>query len=293
MLRSALLLALCAGCVPDDEPLDTAGGWCFEQVAHDDDGDGLPESIVTHWFDAAGRARVSDTDWDADGLIDGRVTYAYDEEDRLVGVEGDYGADGTVECHETRAYDARGRLVSVLFESDPGCSQVASLTTLTYAEDGSTVVQEHDSFLDGTVDSTAIYTYEGGLLVSSEWFIVPDHHQLTTYTYDERGRQVLAEWDGEVDGVVDSRSTWTYGEGEHPLTMTIDEGADDVIESFGAYTWTAAGDPLSETWYEGTDGACRGQWDWTYDADGNELAREWDEGCDGMGDGSYRWTYGC
>lgn len=242
-------------------------GRSTRQVVEQDvgaDGSNDTRQTFSAEYDARGNGirAAWDDDEDADGVIDSRSVTAsqYDSRGRplLRTDEGDLEADGTVDSRETWTYEygaAPGPtgLVLVSDEDADGAFEQRHVYAWTYDAAGNPITSAYH--LESS--SVAVPARSGGYVraYDRDRRVTRDERtddfsgnltrQVDVITFDDLGNQLSREWefDGNVDGIADSRGSEgsEYGQGGERLggALNIDWDADGLTDSHSSSTVTS------------------------------------------------------
>ncbi len=223
----------------DDAEVDADASQPYPIVDHcvldrDRNGDGRFNVRYTRGYDARGLMREQTRDDNLSGAINWRASFDYDEAERLIDafyIE--------IDQHSDRRFlytyddEASGRLLS-LTRLDNGRSVLVlryhyddqgrlsridhdgafeSVTQVRYEDDGQTVIEELDDFVDGEVDARDTYRYDAqGLLLSEEHEVFDGSaHVQSSYSYDAQGRLLMLRIEDLLDVEVLSEWQMVYG----------------------------------------------------------------------------------
>ena len=243
---------------------------------------GIYNDDVINAYDAQGNLTYSRTS-DKDGNVVEETFNVYDGEGNLLVSDYTYISrfEGDVSELYDRSeytYDHKGRVTSIV-RNENVYAGTQSVTTFTYAEDGSYV--EHEKRVE-TSASLNILSYEKELNYDAEGRLVrqyykyPQTEMLDEYTYDDKGNKVSSVH--RVDGRTIT-GTYAYDEKDRLLeAKEVDAGG--AIQLWEQYTYDEKGNPLTE--HSSTDGILWNKTTYTYAEDGTLTEKS-------TGDGNNRW----
>jgi hypothetical protein len=202
--------------------------------------EGNVDSMGVNHYDSLGRLRFGAGDYEADGITDSIGIRSYDSHGRLVETAGDEGWDGVYDSGWRLTYDEAGRLVEEAYDDEwdgvanlvvtyvynergwvvkklvdkDGDGVIDDATYLHHDAEGNEVLAEWDSDGDGVIDYLITFDYVGGLLVRQEIDVSADGtvDRIILFTYDEAGRLISIERDGDANGEPEGSDRMYYNE---------------------------------------------------------------------------------
>jgi YD repeat-containing protein len=208
-----------------------------------------PIERATFAYDDQGN-QIASTGGPADGSsVYNRSKTRYDSDGHIVLVEDDVDGDGKVTARVTYAYDDQGRLSSRQLTSAGDWAQCESYR---YDAAGRVGVIESDSSCDADIDQRSTHHYDArGLLSSIETHLADGTlWYVDSYTYDDQGRKIRAEYDGNADGIAGSVTTYAYDDADNLRTEALDSDADGTANVTVVYNydcWSAGAMPSTSS----------------------------------------------
>ncbi len=181
-----------------------------------------------------------------DGALNAKVT------------EKDYDGDGTVDRRETYTYHSTGERASkiTLFDNDDDGTMDGRSNT-TYNDRGFPTYAEHDSGIDGTMESRETWIYHSTGELKSNTTVRDVNHDGTADTQDQRysesGKLISVEFDSGTDGTVDT-TTHGYNDKEQLVSTKFDRESDGTIERRVDYTYHSNGERHTKIQQEDNNG---------------------------------------
>jgi len=114
-------------------------------------GDGSPNEITAHTFNAQGDPLILSYDINADGKVERKYTYTYGPEGNLLAQSYDADADGTADRIYTYSYDESGRLLTGTRDTD-GDGSANEIYQYNRDSNGALMSQSCDDDADGKTD---------------------------------------------------------------------------------------------------------------------------------------------
>ena len=189
----------------------------------DNESDGVPDTVLTYFYDVANLLISIEEDSDADGTVDIWYSFSYDAEGRNTEVAGDTGNDGSIEYLETITYTDPTLEVGasgIDFENDGIVDYVREFA---YDADGYILYEAVDTTPgDGDFDQEITYVWDTvlGVIVAAD---IVNENYLPGYptnlridlVYDAVPRLISQVLDLTIIdygySVYDSVETWTFG----------------------------------------------------------------------------------
>jgi antitoxin component YwqK of YwqJK toxin-antitoxin module len=215
----------------------------------DEDGDGMPESIITNTVDQDGNLAIESIDEDGNGSADRINTFTYDTNGNILTESIDMDGDGMVDETATFTYDSNGNQLTSSIDFDADGTPDAT-TTNTYDTNGNLMMASSDSDADGTADDTTTFTYDanGNLtMVSTDAGADGTIDATITYTYDANGNVLTESSDIDGDGSADEIITSMYDMNGNLTTVSIDSDGNGMADEIATFTYDASGNVLTES----------------------------------------------
>ena len=254
-LRLSCCLLLATACTADHQVDQASSAICSieNDGTTEQSPDGIADTVTRHYYNAAGDLEATKYDTNGDGDMDESSIYLYDafgknlrserrhlatgellrwqeqvfdSEGRLVLRIEDNDADGFAEQSEVRVYDELGvritKTTSGIFDKS-----VQSVQEEVFGPFG--IEKSRHTTRNGNTESTAqvLYTYEDGLLMTTEDYRGEELFSLTEHRYNDWGHKTSSLTSRGEDK---SLQTYVLDERGYVAGWTVDEGLDGSID---------------------------------------------------------------
>ncbi|RVU84382.1 hypothetical protein EOL70_12935 [Leucothrix sargassi] len=153
-------------------------------ITKDTDGDGSPDEIYTHQYDAEGREILAESDTDADGIIDSSIGTSYERiGNQLTIISGN---DTSIVT-----YDEHDKIIRTLVDIDSdGSYETDIASVITYDDEGRILTKDNTSptTTDENYQYSISYSESGETLTEQQTFTHhPERNLLYTAVLDDEG----------------------------------------------------------------------------------------------------------